>query len=172
MAQSEKTRLNVNRVLSLLVGGVLVFALMSVTVVSNVRTENEELTDALDTSRYEAGRLLADAQAQLAARDFKKAISSLESLVENQPGSPEAAEGRALLVTIRTQRTEADARWEAAMPAIRDAWAAERATTLRAEADAARAKLEASMQERIDEAWGGAEAKVRSEWETRESLEG
>lgn len=172
MALSEKTKLNVNRVLAFLAGGLLVFAVLSVTVLSNVRTDNAELTDALDTSRYEAGRLLSDARAQLAAGDYKKAALSLESLVENQPGSPEAVEGRDLLVTIETARAEADARWAAAMPALRDAWSAEKAATLHAEADAARAKLDASMEETIDQAWERAETTIRSEWEIQESIEG
>ncbi len=172
MAQTEKTKLNLNRVLAFLAGGLLVFGVMSITVLSSVRTENEELTDALDTSRYEAGRLLADAQAHHAAGDNREAVSSLESLIENQPGSPEAVDGRELLVTIEALRAEADARWNAAMPALREAWSAERAATLRAEWDADRAKLEASIQDSIDQAWDRAESKVRTEWEIQESLEG
>jgi predicted Zn-dependent protease len=172
MAQTQKTRMNLNRVLAFIAGGLLVFGVMSLTVVSNVRTENEELTDALDTSRYEAGRLLADAQAQYDARDYQEAVSSLESLIENQPGSPEAVEGRDLLATIETARAEADARWNAAMPALREAWLAETAVTLRAEWDADRARLEASIQDSIEEAWEETEPEIRTDWEIQESLEG
>jgi hypothetical protein len=172
LAQNGNARLNLNRIIAFLAGGLLVFAVMSLTVVSNVRQLNEELTDALDTSRYEAGRLLADAQAQYAARDYQEAISSLESLIENQPGSPEAVEGRDLLVTIEATKVEADARWSAAMPALREEWSAETAATLRAEWDVDRAELEASIEDSINQAWERAETSIRTDWEIQDSVEG
>lgn len=45
--------LNIDRALAFLAGGRLVFAVMSFTVVNNINTENEELSEALDTSRFE-----------------------------------------------------------------------------------------------------------------------
>jgi len=58
------------------------------------------------------------------------------------------------------------------MPALREAWSAERAATLRAEWDADRATLEASIQSAVDQAWERAVARIRTDWEIQESLEG
>ena len=171
MEQVKKSKLNLNRLIAFLVGGLLVFAVMGVTVLSNARAEIDELTAALDTSRYEAGRLLADARAHDVAQDYTKAMSSLESLIENQPGSPEATEGRELLATIETLVVEADARWNVAMPALREAWSAEHAAELRAEWDADRAELEASIEDSIDQAWERAAPRIRSDWEMEQSVD-
>ncbi len=165
MAQNEKSKLNVNRLLAFLVGGLLVFGVMSLTVVKSVRTENTELTEALDVSRYEAGRLLSGAEAQFAAGDFVEARASLEALIENQPGSAEAVEGRTLLVAVQTAISEAEARWEQELPGIRDAWSAEMAAKLLADSDDVRAKLESEMEATINAAWERAKADVRSDWE-------
>ena len=165
MAQSEKTKVNVNRVVAFLAGGLLVFAVMSLTVVRNLRSENTELTEALDVSTYEAGRLLTAAQAQFAAGEYVKAGASLEALLENQPGSAEAEEGRTLLVAVQTAISEANARWEQELPGIRDAWSAELVEKLLADSDDAREKLESDMEATINEAWERAKADVKADWE-------
>lgn len=97
MEKNERRTMFLNRMVSFLVGGLLVFAVMSFTVVSSANAENEELAAALDTSRFEAERLLEDAKAQLSNRDYAEAEASLTALFANQPGSDEATEGRALL---------------------------------------------------------------------------
>jgi hypothetical protein len=114
--ESNQKNVLVNRIVSFLVGGVLVFAVMSFTVVRNARSENVGLTSALDSSRYEAGRLLADAEAELDAREYEAARASLEALFANQPGSEESVQGRLLLVTVNDRERNADARWEDALP--------------------------------------------------------
>jgi len=168
---TEKGKLNVNRVLAFLAGGLLVFAVMSLTVVSTVRKENESLTEALDVSQFEAGRLLADAQAHYSAQNYGKATDSLETLFENQPGSAEAATGRALLLAMETEVSEADARWEAALPGVLAAWSVEKAAALRMESDSAREKLETDMEATLSQAWEQAMAAVRSEWEAQASID-
>ena len=169
---NEKTKININRILAFLAGGLLVFAVMSVTVVNRARKDNEALSAQLDVSRFEAGRLLSDAQAQFAARDYTSAITSLNRLVENQPGSPEAVTGRALLIEIRDAVSDADARWEEALPGIREAWSTEMAARLLAESDAARVALEAGMDATVREAWERAAAGIRRDWEAGNSLDG
>ena len=164
MEKKEKKGVIVKYILFFLIGGLLVFAIMSFTVVSTLKTENEELTKALDTSRYEAGRLLEDAKAQLEAGNYSEAKSTLETLSENQPGSEEAAEGRKLLVTVEDKEMAADKRWEAALPEIREEWFANMAERLRVESDEEREELEKNMNKIITEEWEKAKSKIREKW--------
>ena len=78
----EKRGVIIRCIISFLVGGLLVFAIMSLSVVNNLKAENAELTEALDTSRYEAGRLLEDAKAQLESGDYSEAKSTFKTLFE------------------------------------------------------------------------------------------
>jgi hypothetical protein len=163
--ESNQKNVLVNRIVSFLVGGVLVFAVMSFTVVRNARSENVGLTSALDSSRYEAGRLLADAEAELDAREYEAARASLEALFANQPGSEESVQGRLLLVTVNDRERNADARWEDALPGIRESWSAEMAAELRAEADTVHADTLSGIDAKVLEAWSRAEDEVRSAFE-------
>ncbi len=73
---SFKDNLLVNRIIALLVGGLLVFLVMTLTVVQTGKDDNAEMAIALDASRYEAGRLLDDAKAQLESKDYTAAKAS------------------------------------------------------------------------------------------------
>jgi len=157
MEQNEKRTLIVNRLVSFIAGGLLVFAVMSFTVVKSANAKNEELSQALDTSRYEAGRLLDDAKAQLSAGDYQKAEASLRALFANQPGSSEATEGKTLLAKVEEEAAAADQRWEAALPSIREEWTQVMSTELRA-------KFERDLEATINKAWEQARTKVRDEW--------
>ena len=158
MSMNEKTRMTVNRVVALLAGGLLVFAVMSFSVVSNANARIDELSQALDTSRHEAGRLLADAEEQLAAGDYARATRSLETLFEHQPGSAEATEGRALLITVKSQEQETNARWDAAVPEIRAQWTADYAANFRAE-------MEENMDKKTSDEWAKVANDIREAWE-------
>jgi hypothetical protein len=164
MGMNEKTRLTVNRVVALLTGGLLVFAVMSFTVVSTANSRIDDLTRDLDASRYEAGRLLANAEEQFAGGDYVTATQSLERLFQHQPGSVEAIEGRALLQTVRAAESAAEERWDDAMPEIRARWGAEHAAKLRMESAATRARQEERMDDVVQEAWLKAVDTVRREW--------
>lgn len=164
MEKNEGRTMFINRVVSFLVGGLLVFAVMSFTVVNNVNAENEELAEALDTSRFEAERLLEDAKAQLSNRDYAEAEASLTVLFANQPGSDEATEGRALLAQVEEQQATADSRWEAALPSIREQWTETMVAEIRAKADADRVELENELEETVNEAWDDAISEVRESW--------
>lgn len=165
MGMNEKIRLTVNRVVAVLAGGLLVFAVMSFTVVSNANNRIDELSQALDTSRHEAGRLLADAEEQLAVGNYAQATTSLETLFEHQPGSAEATRGRALLTTVKNAENEANARWESALPEIREQWIADHAASLRADSAATRAELEDNMEKLTSDAWAEVVSDVREVWE-------
>lgn len=163
--KNENTRLIVNRVVSFLVGGLFVFAVMSFTVVSTANKTNAELTRTLDTSRYEAGRLLSDAKAQFAARDYAKAKSSVASLLMNQPGSAEAKEAQILLPAIESAAKAVEVKWEAEVASVRQKWADSMAAEIREKSDKARTQLEKDMKDTIDREWERAKDNVRAEWE-------
>ncbi len=160
----KKMALNINRAVAFVAGGLLVFAVMSFTVVNNIATENEELSEALDTSRFEAGRLLEAAKAQLSSGDYAAAEASLTALSENQPGTAEAAEGKALLARVQEEASSTEQRWEAALPSIREEWTSTMAAELRADFDEVRAKFENELEENIQKAWDKARADVRAAW--------
>lgn len=164
-----KDNLLVNRIIALLVGGLIVFAIMSLTVVQTGKKENAALSVALDTSRYEAGRLLADAQAQLESKDYTASKATLEELFVYQPGSAEAAEGKTLLTSIETAEAASAARWEAALPQVKEDWSQAMAADLRAQSIKERAEMEADLEKTIDQAWNKAKSDVRSTWEEQET---
>lgn len=165
MKMTDHTRLIVNRTVAFLAGMLLMFAIMSFTVVSTAKTQNADLTRTLDTSRYEAGRLLSDAKAQLAARDYAKARTSLTKLFDNQPGSAEAEEGKKLLTLVEAAEKSSEARWQAEMAGVQKKWADNMTSELRAKSDLARAEMEKDLKSTIDREWEKAKSRVREDWE-------
>ncbi|AEV30679.1 hypothetical protein SpiGrapes_2929 [Sphaerochaeta pleomorpha str. Grapes] len=163
-----KDNLLVNRIIALLIGGLLVFLIMTVTVVQTGKKENAKMAIALDASRYDAGRLLADAKAQLESKEYAASKETLEKLFIFQPGSPEAVEGKTLLTSVDTAEAAATARWEAALPQVKKDWTETLVAELRAKSDKEREELEASLEKTITQAWAKAESKVRTTWEELE----
>ena len=164
-----KENLLVNRIIALLVGGLLVFLIMTLTVVQTAKNENAEMIIALDASRYDAGRLLDNAKAQLENKDYSASRDTLEELFINQPGSPETVEGKTLLISVNTAEAEATARWEAALPQIKKDWSDAMTAELRAESDKERADMETNLEKTLDQAWKKAESKIRTTWEDLEA---
>ena len=165
MSKQEHRSILLNRIISFLAGGLLVFTVMNFTVVSSAKKENKELTSTLDISRYEAGRLLADAKAQFENQDYEKAGVSLSTLFLNQPGSPEAVEGKNLLVEVEAAEVAANMKWDNALKAIRTEWFENRAAEIRAKSDKERIELEAGLTAQLDKEWEKAKDDVRAEWE-------
>ena len=165
---SFKDNLLVNRIIALLVGGLLVFLVMTLTVVQTGKDDNAEMAIALDASLYEAGRLLDDAKAQLESKDYTAAKASLDELFSYQPGSAEATGGKALLISVNSAEAAAEARWEAALPQIKEDWLQAMTAELRAKSDKERADMEAGLEKTITQAWEKAKSEVRTEWEKLE----
>jgi hypothetical protein len=165
MDKQENRNLLLNRVMAFIAGGLLVFAVMSFTVVSNAKKENQALASTLDLSRFEAGRLLADAKAQYAARDYAKAKESLNTLFVHQPGSTEALAGKKVLSEIEVAEATANRKWDAALAAVQTKWILNRASSLRAQWDKDRSQLEAGLTDKINQEWESEKAKVRMDWE-------
>lgn len=130
MGKKEKRTLIMNRVVSFLAGGLIVFAVMSFTVVNSANAENAELSKALDTSQFEAGRLLDDAKAQLSTGDYTEAEASLTALLARVEQESVAAELRAEFDEDRAKfESELEATineaWEKALSDVRVEWSQE-----------------------------------------------
>lgn len=170
MSNGENTKVIVKRIATFLAGALLTFAVMSFTVVAKEKKQNEELTAALDASRYESGRLLSDAKAQLEGRDYERARTSLDTLFDRYPGSSESAEGKLLLVEIDAANAAADAKWAKASPALKQKWTEDRVAALRAESEAARAMMEDGLNDKIAQEWENSKDAVREEWEAKATM--
>lgn len=170
MPNKENGRVYLNRFVSFVAGGLLVFAVMSFTVVSGAKKQNAQLTMELDSLKYEAGKLFADAKAQLDAGDYGKAKESLTTLFSKRPGSEQSTEGKSLLAVIEKEEKAADSRWASVLPGLRKKWSAARAAELRLEADAARSQVEKGLNDKIDQEWENAKDKVRQAYEAATPL--
>jgi hypothetical protein len=158
----------VNRIFSFVLGGVLVLGFMSLGVAAPLRTENAALAARLDEVENGAARLLGEAKAYLASESYTNAERSLAALIERQAASTEAVEGKVLYADLLAAVALRDQRWAAAMPTVRLAWEKTTAAQFRADADAARARVEATIPENLSTQWEQARDRVRLEWEKGE----
>jgi hypothetical protein len=164
MIENVKVRMAVNRILSFLVGGLLVYVVLSMTVVSGFKRQNEQLTKQLDTSQYEPGRLLADAKAQYADRDFAKVMVTVTDLLDKRPGSPQVAEAKVLYQDAKLAIATDNANWEAAVGGIRDKWARDMTAQLRAKSEKSRLEMETGLDDTLNQEWDKMKEQVRVEW--------
>ncbi len=164
MIQNEKLRIAVNRIVSFVIGGLLVLVVMNMTVVSKVRAQNAQLVKELDASQYEPGRLLADARAQFANRDFDKAKETLTVLFEKRPGATETTEGKKLYADAEAALTKDNAKWEAAVVGIRERWAKDMTAQLRGQSEKARLEMETGLNDTLSKEWEKMKVQVRQEW--------
>lgn len=170
MPKNENMKILLNRTVSFLAGGLVVFAVMSFTVVNDAKKVNTDLAAELDLSKFEAGRLLADAKQQFTLKEFGKAKSSLTMLFDKQPGSAESAEGKTLFATIASAESAMNAKWEEASVGIQKKWVGDKASELRAEADKSRSELETGMNDTLSREWEKAKEQVRNDWEKKVQL--
>ena len=164
MIQNEKLRIAVNRIMSFLIGGLLVFAVLSMTVVSNIKGENAQLAKELDDSKYQPGRLMADAKAQFANGEFDKVKQTLTALFEMRPGSSEAIEGKKLYDEAEAAIAMDNAKWEAAVAGIRERWAKDMTAQLRGKSETARLEMEKGLDDTLTREWEKMKDEVRREW--------
>jgi hypothetical protein len=160
MIQNEKLRIGVNRVMSFLIGGLLVLVIMNMTVVSTIKAQNAQLTKNYN----EAGQMLSDAKAQVASRNYQSAQTTLDALFEKHPGSAEVVEGRKLYTDVAATVAKDSARWDTAVGAIKDKWARDLAARLRSQSEAQRQEMEKDMTDTIAKEWEKAKDQVRQEW--------
>lgn len=175
MIKNQTARVWVNRIVAFLIGGFAIWVVMSVTVVSSLRSQTETLQTALN----EPAALLADAEQLFGSAQYSRASARLDTLLDRYPGSREAADGRNLMVAIETsvqqrqdRENELDMAWEAAAGDVRDIWEATTAARLRSDLQERREKLlmegeqlERDLVEILDREWESAKEQVRADWE-------
>jgi hypothetical protein len=157
-------RVWINRVFAFLVGAVLIYAVMSLSVVKNVKAENAELKKEL----YEPSRLLTSAKELFENTNYSEAKRTLDTLFEKHPGASEMAEGKQLFAEIEAEQNALDKKWEEAVGAIREEWATTMAAQLRAEFEKERETLEKNMDDVLDTEWDKMKDRIREEWERQE----
>ena len=161
MIENQTTRVWVNRVLAFLLGALLIYAVISLSVVKNVKEENTELKKEL----YEPGRLLTSAKELFENRNYGEAKKTLDNLFEKHPGATEIAEGKQLYAELEAEQNALDKKWEAAVGAIREEWATTMAAQLRAEFEKDRETLETNMNDVLNTEWDKMKDRIRDEWE-------
>lgn len=162
----------INRLLSFVAGGVIVFAIMSLAVVSPIKSEKEDLTKQVDEAAKQldevqngAARLLSEAKVLVESDSYDDALSTLDTLFEKQPGSTEVLEGRKLYAEIEIVVQAKEQKWEDAVGPIRAAWEKATAAELLSKAEQDRQLVETNMAETLIKEWERAEDQIRQEWE-------
>jgi len=162
MIKNEKTRIWVNRIVSLVIAGGLMFLVMNFVVADKIRKE-------LDECKYEATGLLNEAKAYYENEDYDRAKETLNTLFEKRPGSNEAVEGKKLYTEMETAQKELDTKWEAAVGGIREQWAKTMVVQLREQlkekAVTEKEELERDMNDILDKEWEKVKDTIREEWE-------
>jgi len=162
MIKNEKTRIWVNRIVSLVIAGGLMFLVMNFVVADKIRKE-------LDECKYEATGLLNEAKAYYENEDYDRAKETLNTLFEKRPGSNEAVEGKKLYTEMETAQKELDTKWEAAVGGIREEWVKTMVVQLREQlkekAVTEKEELERDMNDILDKEWEKVKDTIREEWE-------
>lgn len=164
MIPNEKVRIAVNRIMSFLIGGLLVYVVMNMTVVSTVKGQSAQLAKELDDSKFGSARLLADAKAQFANQEFDKVKQTLTALFEKRPGASEATEGKKLYADAEAALAKDNARWEAAVAGVRERWARDMTAQLRGQSEKVRLEMEKGLSDTLTKEWEKMKDQVRQEW--------
>ena len=158
MSEDKKSKMWINRIVSLIIAGGLMFLVMNFYVANKIRKE-------LDECKYEATGLLNDAKASFENNDYDKAKETLNTLFIKHPDSNETAEGKKMYTEVQdgikkeqNKQKEMDKKWEAAVGAIQEKWQKEKATQLREQ-------LEKEMNDTLDKEWEKVKENIREEWE-------
>ena len=165
MIKNEKARMWVNRIVSLIIAGGLMFLVMNFYVAGKIRKE-------LDECKYEATGLLNDAKASFENKDYDKAKETLNTLFIKHPDSNETAEGKKVYAEIEDavkNQEELDKKWEAAVGGIREEWAKTMVVQLREQlkekAITEKEELEKNMDDMLNSEWEKVKEEIREEWE-------
>ena len=165
MGKNGKSKIWINRIVSLIIAGGLMFLVMNFYVAEKIREE-------LDECRYEATLLLNDAKASFENKDFDKAKETLNTLFIKHPDSNETAEGKKVYTEIEDaikNQGELDNVWESAVGGIREEWAKTMAVQLREQliekAGKEKEELESDMNDILNREWEKVKEEIREEWE-------
>ena len=158
MSENVKAKIWVNRIVSIVIAGGLMFLVMNFSVAQKLRKE-------LDLTKYEATGLLNDAKAYYENEAYDSAKETLNTLFEKRPSSEEAVEGKKLYALMETEKNELDAKWEAAVEGIREEWAIAMAAQWRDDFRKEGEELEKNMDNLLDAEWEKTRGIIREEFE-------
>ena len=158
MVKNENGKLWVNRIISMILAGGVMFLIMNYGVANKLREE-------LDSTKYEATRLLDDAKAFFENGNYAKAQGTLDTLFEKRPGSDAAAEGKKLSAQMETVKAGLNTKWDAAVVKIREEWAITMAAKLREDFKKEGEELEKNMEGLLETEWDKMKDSIRKEWE-------
>jgi predicted negative regulator of RcsB-dependent stress response len=158
MAKNEKANLWVNRIVSLIIAGGVMFLIMNYGVTDKLRKE-------LDSTKFASVRLFDDAKAFFDNENYAKAMDTLDTLFEKRPGSDEALEGQKLYALIELMQNESDSKWESAEASIRAAWELTTAAELRGDLIKEGEDLEKNMESLLNSEWEKTKDSIRKNWE-------
>jgi len=165
MIKNEKARIWVNRIVSMIIAGGIMFLVMNFYVAEKIREELHEV-------RYEASTLLNDAKSSVKYNNYQSAIKTLDTLFMKHPDSQEALEGKKIYTeiesTLKNQKA-LDKEWEIVLPEIRDEWVKMKIVQLREEQKAKaieeKEKLEKNMDAILNDEWEKEKVEVKKQWE-------
>jgi len=167
MIKNESARTWVNRIVAFLAGGLLIFIVLQVTIISDAAVANNQLKSQLDTMKFEPAKLLAEAKTFYGSNKYASAKETLDLLFIKHPASAEAGEGKVLYAAVDVRQTAMDKKWDAAEAGIREAWTKNMTVQLKAQFEKERAQQEADMIANLDNEWEKAKARVRADWENQ-----
>ena len=165
MIKNEKARIWVNRIVSMIIAGGLMFLVMNFYVAEKIRGELHDV-------KYEASGLLNDAKASFKYNNYDKAKETLDILFLKHPNSQEAFEGKKIYAEIESalkSKKELDKEWEIVVPEIRNKWEKMKIVQLREELEAKALKekddLENNKDKILNDEWEKAKEEIRKQWE-------
>ena len=164
---NERGKIWVNRVLALIAGGLIAFAIMSLAVVAPVRSQKVTLAKQLDEVQNGAARLLTEAKGLVDNKSYDSALKTLDTLFEKQAGSSQVVEGRKLYAEIEIKVQAKEQKWETAVPAIRAAWEKAKAAELMADVERQKQLVETGMAEILATDWEKAKDQIKQDWEKK-----
>jgi hypothetical protein len=164
MDRNGNHRVWVNRIVAFLGGAVLTLIVLSIAVTGPAGNRNKELKAELDLIQNGAPRLLAEARAFVASKDYVNALKTLDVLFVQQPVSKEAIEGKKLYAATEKTVQDGNTRWEAAMVSIKNAWEKTTAAQLR---EQSRVQVENDMADTLNKEWDKSKDQIRKDWEDR-----
>jgi flagellar biosynthesis/type III secretory pathway M-ring protein FliF/YscJ len=164
MKQNENVHVWRARIVAFLVGGLLVFGVLSIAVMSPLKSRNAALTKQIDQDQNGAVRLLEEANTLVKIGSYEKAKKSLDTLFEMHPASSEASDGANLYKSIEDTLREDEVKWAAAVDSVRATWEESIAGSMRDQFEKDRLLMEANMTDTLAKEWEDSKDKVREEW--------
>ena len=133
MEDNGKSKIWMNRIISFACGAAIALLIMGVGMLSPLKAQYAASKAQLEEIQNGAPRLLSEAKAFIEGKNYASALQTLDTLLEKQPISGEATEGKKLQTSINEMIKQKDLKWEAASVGLKAAWEKTTAKSLRAQ---------------------------------------